>query len=339
MSEWFYARAGKQHGPVSFAVLVEIAVKGELDPLRDLVWTSTMKDWLPAGQVPGIFNAPSSVTVPAADPANPYATPGSSWTEVAPSISGAPLAEIVPGSEEINVTGCIKRGFELTSRNFGLILLVGIVYMAVTFAVSAVLGAIDAGLGWGYGETIYQSESGSTTWAFRKNGSPLNVIVSQVLSVFLSLGATRIGLNIVSGRDFSIGMLFGGGNKLLPAIGATILYGLMVCVGLLMLIVPGIYLAIRYGHYLTAMVDRNLGIMESFRYSSSLTTNNRMNLFLLGLLGILVSIAGCLALCVGLFFAVPVIWLAWIVAYRWLQYGYRAALDHPGTAMPMLRGM
>jgi uncharacterized membrane protein len=78
--------------------------------------------------------------------------------------------------------------------------------------------------------------------------------------------------------------------------------------------------------------------MDSFKYSSALTTNNRLNLFLLGLLGILVMLAGLLALCVGLFFAIPVMWLSWIVAYRWMQYGHRAALDHPGTKTPMLAG-
>jgi hypothetical protein len=50
-------------------------------------------------------------------------------------------------------------------------------------------------------------------------------------------------------------------------------------------------------------------------------------------------LAGCLALCLGLFFAMPVMWLSWIVAYRWMQYGHRAALDHPGTQTPMLANL
>ncbi len=87
------------------------------------------------------------------------------------------------------------------------------------------------------------------------------------------------------------------------------------------------------------MVDRDMGIMESFQYSSSITTNNRMNLFLLVLLSVLISIAGCLALCIGLIFAFPVIWLGWIVAYRWKQYGHRAARDHHGTTTSMQAGM
>ena len=338
MTEWYYARNGQQNGPVSFEQLVTFARSGNLDPVKDLVWTSTMKDWLPAGQVPNIFGPPQGPSAPVADPSNPYATPPSSWNPVAQITAGEALDMIEPGSEPIDVMACVKRGFNLTVRNFGMILLVGIVYFAVSFGAGFVLGLIDQALGWGPHQTSGPTLGwgGNTSVSYQQGGSPLNVIASNVLSIFLSLGVTRIALNVVSGKEFSIEMLFAGGRKLLPAIGATILYMLMVLIGLCLLIVPGIYLAVRYGQYLTAMVDRDLGIMESFNYSSSITTNNRMNLFLLTLLGIAIMLAGCLALCIGMLFTVPVMWLSWIVGYRWLQYGHRAALDHSGTVTPML---
>lgn len=342
MTEWYYARGGQQIGPVSFEQLTELARNGGLDPLKDLVWTSTMKDWVPAGQVTGIFGAAVQPPVSATDPSNPYSAPNSTWTEVAQITAGVALDEIIPGSEPIDVGGCVKRGFELTVRNFGMILLVGIVYLAVSIGAGFVLALMDAALGLGHHQSTFTSGppgGWGSSMSYQQNGSPLNIILSKVLSVFLSLGASRIGLNLVSGKEFSIGMLFQGGKKLLPAIGASLLFGLMVGIGCLFLIVPGIYLAMRYGLFLTAMVDRDLGVMESFQYSSSITTNNRMNLFLLSLLALVIIVAGCLALCVGMFFAIPVIWLSWIVAYRWMQYGHRAALDHQGTTTPMLSGL
>jgi hypothetical protein len=333
MTEWYYARGGQQNGPVSFEQLAELARTGGLNPMKDLVWTASMKDWLPAGQVPEIYGH-------AAAPANPYAAPQSDLNDVARITAGEALAEIVPGSEPIDVMACVKRGFDLTCRHFGMILLVGVVYMGVSFGTSLLLGLMDVALGLGQvRQTQFESEAGSAFASFQQNGSPLNMLISQVVSIFLSLGISRIGLNLVSGKEFSVGMLFGGGRKLLPALGATILYGLMVGLGMVLLIVPGIYLALRYGQYLTAMVDRDMGIMESFQYSSSLTTNNRMNLFLLVLLAVVIMFAGCLALVVGMIFAFPVVWLSWIVAYRWMQYGHRAALDHHGTKTPMLTGL
>lgn len=333
MTEWYFARDGKQNGPVSFEQLVGMARSGGLDPVKDLVWTSSMKDWIPAGRVPDLFGSAATV----ADPSNPYAAPVSQLNPVAQFTTGEVIDEIVPGSEPIDVMACVKRGFDLTVRNFGNILLVGIVYFAVSFGVGLLVSLVDHALGYGPGnQTSYQVNFGAGFSTAQQSGSVIGIIIKQLLSIFLSLGVTRIGLNLVSGKETSIGMLFGGGGKFLPAVGATILYMLMVCIGLVLLIVPGVYLALRYGQYLTAMVDRDLGIMDSFAYSSSITTNNRINLFLLALMAILISIAGCLALCVGLFFALPVIWLSVLVAYRWMQYGHRAALDHSGTATPML---
>ena len=94
MNEWYYSSGGKQNGPVSFEQLVEIARSAGLDPVKDLVWNSNMKDWLPSGQVPGIFGAPA----PTADPNNPYAAPESTWTGdlSRPTPAGEALPEIVP---------------------------------------------------------------------------------------------------------------------------------------------------------------------------------------------------------------------------------------------------
>ncbi|MDP3850796.1 MAG: GYF domain-containing protein [Luteolibacter sp.] len=336
MNEWFYARGGQQGGPVNFDQLKDLARSGGLDAEKDLVWTSTMKDWLPAGKVEGLFVAPSLQVAPPADPATPHAAPQSVWPEASIPSSGGTMREIIPGSEPIIVGECVKRGFELTKRNFGTIVLVALTYFGVTIAVSLILGQIDFALGLGTTHHDWQTESGSAFAKYQQNGSALNIIISQVLSIFLSLGLIRVGLNLISGKQVSVSQLFGEGRKLLPAIGASILFGIMILIGFILLIVPGIHVSLRFGHFMIAMVDRNLGVMESLSYSSSITTNNRMNLFLLALLSFGIIIAGVIALVVGLIFAYPVVLLSWMVAYRWMQYGSRATMDHPGTTIPVL---
>jgi len=288
MSEWYYARGGQQNGPISYEQLVEIARSGGLDRRKDLVWNATMKDWLPAGQVPGLFEA--TVTSP-----------------------GAAVDEIVPGSEPLVVGDCVKRGFELTKRHFGILLLVALAYLGVRFGFTLILILMDA-----------TSTLGHT---YQNGGSPLSMVVSLILSVFLGLGLTRVGLNLISGKEVKVGQLFGEGRKLLRALGAQILLTLMVALGCLLLIVPGIYLALRFGFCVTAIVDRDLGVIDSFKYSSSITANNRILLLGLLLLCGLIGVAGLMACGVGLIFAAPMAWLTYLVAYSWLQYGRRAVLD------------
>jgi hypothetical protein len=337
MTEWYYARGGQQNGPVSLEQLVEIARNGGLDPAKDLVWNQGMKDWTPAGQVPGIFGQSAGPERPPADPANPYAAPDTTWTHVTQAPAGEALEEIVPGSAPLDIGGCLSRGFELTKRHFAIIVLVGITYIGVSLFAGTVFSLIDSAMGFGQTTTpMWESESGNASANLSRTGGPLNAIASQILSIFLSLGATRIGLNLVSGKEVSVGMLFGEGRKLLRAVGASILFAVVFAIGLVLLIAPGIYIALRYGQYLTAIVDRDLGIMESFAYSSSITTNNRLSLLGLWVLCLLVLLAGFVACGVGLIFAMPVAWLSTTVAFRWLQYGHRAAMDHPGTTTPML---
>jgi uncharacterized membrane protein len=76
-----------------------------------------------------------------------------------------------------------------------------------------------------------------------------------------------------------------------------------------------------------AIVDKDLGILEAFRYSSRLSTNNKLVLILTVIVSILLVLAGILAALVGLFIAIPMTWLISFLAYRWLQYGHRSVAD------------
>lgn len=339
MIEWYYAKDGQQNGPITFEKLVQIANTGGLDAKNDLVWNASMKDWTPAGQVAGIFNVPANPLV-ASDPSNPYSTPQSTWT--APTLAqGESLAEIVPGSDPLDAMACIKRGLEIAKRNAGTIAIVFVVYFAITMGVGMVQGLLDVGLNIASssGARVSNVSDPSQLSGVALAIFTLSRIVSQVFSLFLGLGLCRIGLNLASGKEASVGMLFGEGNKLLRAIGATILFYVAFIVGLILFVVPGIYIALRYGLCMVAIVDRDMGIMEAFSYSSSITTNNRVNIFVFWLLTILVMLAGFLALCVGIFIAMPIVWMASMIVYRWMQYGHRAAMDHPSTQTPMLSSL
>ena len=334
MAEWFYVREGQQNGPVSFEELVALARKGELKA-SDNVWNDTLPGWTAAGQVPGIIDTSYAVyeqAAPPAMPSNPYAAPQSNWSESLNS-SNVALSEIEHGSDVIDPMDCMSRGIEITKRKFLEIFLVGIVYFACIMGLSILSSVLELVFTGTNTQNPQDFSSGRIAFVITSQ------IVFQIFSIFLQLGLVRVGLNIVSGKEASIGMLFSQGNKLVRAILASILYGIAVVIGILLLIVPGIYIALRYGQFITAIVDRDLGIMEAFEYSSSITTNNRMNLFLFWLLVLVAIIIGMIPCGLGLIFVGPVVWIAGLVAYRWMQYGREATKDHPGTETPMLTGI
>lgn len=330
MDQWYYAKDGQQIGPIGLEAMRGLIENGTIDPAKDLVWNSSMADWLPASQIPVLVGGVTNPSTPSLEPSQPFAYP----------LATGAIEEIVPGSEPIIPTACLKRAWDLTVKHIGPLLAAIVVIIAISFAISFVFGIIGAIMG------IQPSTAGSTAapgyGTSQEMTGPqvaltiVSNLVSNVVSVFLMLGLTKICLNIVSGKQVSVGMLFGQGDKVLRAFVAGILYALMVVIGLIFLIFPGIYLALRFGQYLNAIVDKDMGIMDAFSYSARITENNKVNLFVIGLLAIGISIAGCIAFIVGLLFAYPMIAVMWVVAYRWMQYGGRAILDDPATGQPLL---
>lgn len=72
-TEWYYAKNGKQHGPVSPQELKRLANDGTLlSP--DLVWKEGMDDWTPAGQIKGLlpYGGGPAADEPETDYVEPY---------------------------------------------------------------------------------------------------------------------------------------------------------------------------------------------------------------------------------------------------------------------------
>jgi uncharacterized membrane protein len=77
-------------------------------------------------------------------------------------------------------------------------------------------------------------------------------------------------------------------------------------------------------YYQTAIVDKDLGVMESLQYSSELTRENKWRIFGLGIINFFIVIAGFLALFIGLIWAIPVVVLAHTISYCYLHAGERS---------------
>jgi hypothetical protein len=61
--QWYYAQSGQQRGPFPRLEILARAQRGEISP-QDHVWTDGMPQWLPACQVPGLFEVKSPPPLP-----------------------------------------------------------------------------------------------------------------------------------------------------------------------------------------------------------------------------------------------------------------------------------
>jgi hypothetical protein len=113
----------------------------------------------------------------------------------------------------------------------------------------------------------------------------LHVILLILLSSFLSASLYRLSLGELEGQTPTANEVFASGAQLfLPLFAVNLIFFLAVCVGLLLLVVPGVMLALAWCVAGPALIDRRTGITQSFGESAQLTRGNRWRLLGLFLL-------------------------------------------------------
>ena len=124
-------------------------------------------------------------------------------------------------------------------------------------------------------------------------------------------------LRLVRGDDsVSFDDLFAGFSKFLRLFVTLLLYILAIIGGTLLLIVPGIILAIALWPAFLLVMEDDLAPVDAIKGAWALTRGHKMELFVLVLATFVVLIAGLLAFGVGILVAGPVTQLAWIRAYH-----------------------
>ena len=135
----------------------------------------------------------------------------------------------------------------------------------------------------------------------------------------IMVGIWRAQLGLVDGRTPTVGMMFEGFDRFGDAFLAALVTGILISLGTLCFIVPGIILAILWTFTYPIIGETKLGFWEAMHRSAVLTEGYRWRLFLLALACLLVLILGLLGLCIGVFLALPVCYTAFALAYRFLQ--------------------
>ncbi len=171
-------------------------------------------------------------------------------------------------------------------------------------------------------ETVYNTLSGTDVGIVAGFGL-VAILIMMALYVYLYSISYVLSTKAAKGEKPSVGQLFKDGNKyVLRLIGLGILSALIVFVGLLLLIVPGV---IAIGRIIMApyiLVDKNVGVMEALRQS------NQMGKSFPGKIWAVIGVSILLAIGVGIVSAIPIIgilgsllWIAFslIIALRYFQ--------------------
>jgi hypothetical protein len=215
-----------------------------------------------------------------------------------------------PHRAPFSATDAIGYGWKGFTANIGPLVLIGLVLIVAT---------------------------GLSNWLSQGFESLGLTIIGSVLSAFISLvislGLIRAALSILDGGRPSVEQLVST-KDIGPYIIASLLVALIVTVGLVLCIIPGLVAGFLLQFYGYAIIDRKSDSVTtapqssptgSLRASFEVVAGNVGPLILLAVLCFLLNVAGALLCGVGLLVTVPVTSIAIAYAWRYFSGGRIAA--------------
>lgn len=214
-------------------------------------------------------------------------------------------------ARSIDVGEAIRHGWEATKANFS--------SLAVLVIVAGLLTGIPSWMA----ETLKESSPG-LSFLFRSMGF--------VVSMLLGIGALRVSLRVHDGQPVSLQHLFIADWPLFwRYVLATLLYGLVVGIGLILLVIPGVVLGVRHVFYGYFILERGARPVEALGQSAAATEGVRWKIFLLMVLLFVLNVVGAALLLVGLLVTIPLTYLTGAWVYRSLTGG---TVVQPGRSSP-----
>jgi uncharacterized membrane protein len=194
------------------------------------------------------------------------------------------------------VGDAISYGWNAYWKNVGPLLIITIVIVAVHLVLS-ILGSVTGSIAL---QLIF-------------------TLIGWIVGFILAMGLIRCTLAVVKGQTPEVSMLFetpGLGSYIV----ASILFGLMLFVGFILCIIPGIIVGIVFMFYGYLIVENpTLGPTDAQKRASELTKGRIGELFVFGLALFGINLIGAILCGIGLLFTYGITAVAVAYAYRTLN--------------------
>lgn len=159
-------------------------------------------------------------------------------------------------------------------------------------------------------------------------------LVGAIIGVVIGLGTLNLFLKVVEGDTLAVRDVFSKYSRAWNFALASLLYGLMVGAGYVCLIIPGVYLQLRFQFYPYFILDSDAGPLTSLKASWAITRGSVAEVFFLGIVNYFINWVGLLCLVIGMFPAYIVQNIALAKTYRQLRANTPLS-EMPPNLMPL----
>lgn len=148
----------------------------------------------------------------------------------------------------------------------------------------------------------------------------LGFLISSAIALFLTAGIIRISLAYVDGLTPGWSMFWTTPfNRLATLLAASLIAMVVVIIGYIPLIIPGIYLTYYFSQAKYLVIDGNTTMLGALKRSGELTRGVKLSLYGFGLVCGLIEMGGFLCFGIGILIALPIVVLAEAMVFRQLE--------------------
>jgi hypothetical protein len=152
-------------------------------------------------------------------------------------------------------------------------------------------------------------------------------LVGLILTGPMMGGLYALYLKKIRGQSASLGNAFTGFSVAFGSLlGAYLVSGLLTFLGVLLCLVPGIYLGISWMFALPLVIDKKMGFWQAMELSRKVITKHWWSMFGFVIVTALLGLLGLLACCVGVFVAAATSVAALMYAYEDIFGAQRASI-------------
>jgi len=282
----------KQYGPISADELRKWIAEARLNA-QTLAKAEGEAEFRPLGGFPEFVDA-LAIHAPAPD-APPAFAPATDWLE---------------RDYELDIGGCISRGWELVKNNFWPVIGVNALVLIIIAAFNQIVGLFTGPIIQGMVRQHQFSLGGILIVLL------VTIVSGPIYTIFMA-GLFKYYLKLIRGEGARLGDAFSGFG---PSLGQLILLNLVMTIstliGYALCLIPGIYLAVAWFFSIPLVIDRRMNFWEAMEASRKLVNKHWFLVFAFLLVYGLLSMAGLIACCIGIFVTMPIGLGALMYAYE-----------------------
>ena len=223
------------------------------------------------------------------------------------------MSEAILGEKKFSKKQAIKFGWQRTTNNLGFLIVFFIIIYSVQFFFD-------------FFADLFVERLLFLSMIFH--------LGSLIVTVFCAIFSIKIGLRLYDNDKIgSYDFLAFNASTFFKFLLAYLLYLIMLSIGFILLVVPGIYLAIKYQYAQYLIIDKDMDVIEAFKESGRITQGHKWNLLAFALLLLAVFVIGVLVFIVGILVAIPVMVIA--AAYVYKKLSSNISMEEAHTPPPI----